>query len=517
MNKTFIKILILLNLFILVFYNNILASNSLETVRIGLEYKYKNVQSISITTDEITFGYEINGYYNPEVNLKSKNGFSMKTSNSYYISTEEIYTSYEQAANRAANIGSNAVAASLNSLTWTVYCGGYNSSSEASVALSSVSSNAKIVSPNNKMSVLLDGSNVIIVCDNSMAYPQIAASNKDFITLSDRSYRGRIEFNRNSGQITAVNVIDIEDYLCGVIPSEMPSSWSMEALKAQTVAARTYTSKTHKHSQQGYDLCDNTHCQAYLGYNNESNSTNQAVSQTEGIKIYYNNELIDATYFSSSGGYTNDSEDVWTNAIPYLKGVPDTNETECKIWTRTFTLNDLNTFLNNNRINIGNAVSIKISSTSQGGRVKQLTIIGTNGNAILEKEDIKTFFSPSLDSNMFELNSGSRIISDTLTVQGEVSKSNQSVESINVRGSSGITNKIGLNSSMYVIGENSQSTYSMKTQQISTSSNSNSFTINGRGSGHGVGMSQFGAKGMAEAGMTYIDIINHYYTSVQIK
>lgn len=514
MNKTFIKVLILISLFILIFYNNILAADSSRIVRIGLEYKYKNVQSVPITNNEITFGYEINGYYNPEITLKSRNGFSMKTSNSYYVSLGEIYTSYEQAANRANNIGTNAFVASLNSATWAVYCGGYNSLSEANTALS-ISSTAQVISPNNKMTVLLDGSNTLIVCDNSMAYPQIAPSNKDFITLSDRSYRGRIEFNRTSGQITAINVIDIEDYLCGVIPSEMPSSWSMEALKAQAVAARTYTSKTHKHSERDYDLCDNIHCQAYLGYNNEANSTNQAVNQTRGLKIYYNNELIDATYFSSSGGYTNDSEDVWNNALPYLKGVPDTNETECKLWTRTFTLSDLNTFLNNNNIHIGNAVSIQINSTSQGGRVRQLTIIGTNGSKTLEKEDIKTFFNPSLDSNMFELTSGSSIISDTVTVQGDSSKSNQSVENINVRGSSGITNKIGLNSSMYVMGANSQSTYSMRTQI--TSSSSNSFTLSGRGLGHGVGMSQFGAKGMAEAGMSYIDILTHYYTSVEIK
>lgn len=514
MNKNIVRVLIISLFFIMLHNLDIFALYNTETVRIGLEYKYKNVQSIPIATNEINLGYEQNNYYNSEVNLKSQYGFSVRATNSYYVSIGEVYTSYEQAFNRAANItGINAVVASLDSSTWTIYCGGYNSFNEANSMLSSISSNAQVVAPNNKMCELLDGTNVIIICDNSKSYPQISASNSNYITLSDRSYRGRIEFNRTLGQLTAVNVIDIEDYLCGVVPSEMPSSWNIEAIKAQTVAARTYTSKNHKHSDQGYDLCDSIHCQVYLGYDNENNISNQAVKETAGQKIYYNNELIDATYFSSSGGYTDDSENVWNNSIPYLRGVPDTNETEYKLWTRTLTTNDLNSFLNKSGINIGNAVSMRIDSTTQGGRVKSLTIVGTNGTKTLEKEDIKTFFNPSLDSNMFEILSGNAIIGDTISVEGSNSKSIQSVENINVRGDSTIVNKIGLNSSMYVVGANTQSIYSMKTQI----SNSDSFILSGKGSGHGVGMSQFGAKGMAETGATYIDILKHYYTSVEIK
>lgn len=490
-----------------------------ENIRIGLEYKYSNVQSVNISDKEIMFGYEINGFYTPETKLNSSTGFVIKTSDNYYINVGNTYSSYEQALQKAVELNSRGIKsapASLNNSIWTVYCGGYSSFNEASSVIGGLGTNAQVVAPNNKMTEITNGLGVILVCDNSLAYPRIAPLNQDAITLSDRKYRGQIEFNRVSGKITAINVLNIEDYLYGTVPSEMPSKWHIEAVKAQAVAARTYTTRTHKHTNQAYDLCDGTHCQAYQGYTNESENTTQAVKSTEGQKIYYNNELIDSIYFSSSGGYTDDAENVWANVFPYLKAVPDKYETEYKSWTKTVTLKDLNNLLNQNGVKIGNASSIKIDSYTDGGRVYALTILGTSGSKTLQKEEIRTFFNPSLESRMFEIVSGTAIMNDSINVQGNSSKYNKKLSDIELRGNDGINKSIGLNNSIYVLSGSGQIlSYSTKSQ--TTSSTSDTFTLSGKGSGHGVGMSQYGAKGMAEAGFSYLDILNHYYTGVVIK
>lgn len=517
--KKFDKILVLIILSVIINSKSLFAAVNNENVRVGLEYKYKNVQSIAISNKNITFGYEINGSYNSEAVLNSSSGFLMQTTNDYYINIGDTYNSYEQAALKAKDFysaGVTAVPAALNNSLWAVYCGGYESFDKASSAAKQINSNAQVVSPNNRMTKLTMGSNGAIICDNQSAYPSIAASQGDTITFSDRSYRGRIEFNRASGQITAVNVLNIEDYLYGTVPSEIPSKWPIESIKAQAVASRTYTAMTHKHINQGYDLCDSVHCQAYIGYNNETTTTNSAVNLTKGQKIYYNNELIDATYFSSSGGYTDNSENVWPNVVPYLRGVKDTYETESKLWTKTITLNELNNLLTQKGINIGNAIDMKISSTSNGGRVSSLTITGTNGSKTLQNEEVRTFFNPSLDSRMFEIIAGGKIISDEITVQSDSSKITQSLSDISIRGYDGILKQVGLNNSMYVIGSAGQtSVYSMETQTSQASSNT--YMISGKGFGHGIGMSQYGAKGMAEAGISYIDILKHYYTGVTIN
>jgi stage II sporulation protein D len=493
------------------------AQISTENVRIGLEAKYKSVTSVPITDNGIMFGYQVNGFYSPETALNSSSGFSMRSTDNYYVKISNTYTTYEQALKKAIEMnasGVKAAPASLGNRVWSVYCGGY-SSSEAQNMLSRISGGT-IVSPNGKRTELINGQGVMLICDNSEAYPTIAPLSSEAITLSDRKYRGQIEFNRAQGNITVINVVNIEDYLRSVVPSEMPASWGVEALKAQAVAARTYTSRTRKHDSQEYDLCDGTHCQAYVGYTNENSNTTIAVNQTHGQKIYYNDELIQASYFSSSGGYTANSENVWVSALPYLRAVPDPYDTQGKVWTRTFTVNDLNTLLNNKSINIGNITDMKIDSYEESGRVNSLTIVGSSGSKTLKKEEIRTFFSPSLDSRMFSMVSDGAIVSDSITVQGDSLTMNKTLDNIKLYAADGIEKEVALGSSLYVVdGNGATKTYSMQSQNTSVASGT--FVLNGKGYGHGVGMSQYGAKGMADAKFSYIDILKSYYTGVTIK
>lgn len=144
-----------------------------------------------------------------------------------------------------------------------------------------------------------------------------------FISTKGKWYRGYfIVYNRN-GYLTIINHVDIEDYIRGVVPSEMPSGWLYEAHKAQAIAARSYAlANIGKRAGYGYDLKDTPEDQAYGGASAESARTNQAVSDTKGIVLIYNLKIIPAYYSASAGGQTSSSADVWTKNLPYLKSVP---------------------------------------------------------------------------------------------------------------------------------------------------------------------------------------------------
>ena len=144
-----------------------------------------------------------------------------------------------------------------------------------------------------------------------------------FISIKGKWYRGFFIIYNQSGALTVINKIDIEDYLKGVVPAEMPRSWSYEAHKAQAIAARSYAlANLGKRANMGYDLKDTPEDQAYGGASAESAGTNKAVKETEGIVLIYNLKIIPAYYSASAGGQTSNSADVWTKNLPYLKSVP---------------------------------------------------------------------------------------------------------------------------------------------------------------------------------------------------
>lgn len=356
------------------------------------------------------------------------------------------------------------------------------------------------------------------------AYPQfygIDNSSQAIINLGDRQYRGRMEFVRYGGKgITAVNVVPFEEYLYGVVPSEMPSSWDLEALKAQAIVARNYAINCMgKHVSGGYDLCDGEHCQVYKGYGNETDRTNWAIDETRGEFLYYNNELANTFYFASSGGYTENSENVWVTALPYLKAVEDYYEQSPHMWTKTFSRQDVETLLRNNGKDIGRVLDIQVDSYTTGGRVMELTIIGTNGSEKLTKESIRTFFKTngaSLESRKFHIVKDGTTNNSSFSIIGGNNSisSSLSLNQVYILGADGnITNLSYDNLSIKVEGKNGQEILSFS----NSDSVSGDFVFVGRGRGHGVGMSQWGAKGMAESGFNYKQILAHYFNGAQIR
>ncbi len=148
--------------------------------------------------------------------------------------------------------------------------------------------------------------------------------------IIDRDYRGVMDIlYRRPGSLTLVNVLDVETYLRGVVPSEMPATYPLAALEAQAVAARAQALiKAGRHRSEGFDLCAAEHCQVYGGATREAPSSDRAVAATSGEVLEYRGRLANTLYSSNCGGHGANNEDYWPDEGPvaYLRGAPDFDE-----------------------------------------------------------------------------------------------------------------------------------------------------------------------------------------------
>lgn len=279
------------------------------------------------------------------------------------------------------------------------------------------------------------------------------------LALDGRRYRGSLELRHRGAGLTAVNIVPVDDYLLSVVPEEMPTDWPAEALKAQSVAARSFALKSRgRHAAEGYDLCTTTHCQLYKGIASEKTASTAAVRATRGEVLTYGGQPIEALFHTDSGGMTESSEDVWGNPIPYLRAVRDT-PLGTMPWTKTMSTADLEKKLAAKGHNIGRLRAIELSPLAVGraakdrtasGRVRAMTVTGTKGS---------------------------------VTLSGNAWRS-----------------LLGLKSTLF-----------------SAKLTKDSVTFTGFGAGHGLGISQWGAERLAETGKSYADILHHYYTGVTLQ
>lgn len=151
----------------------------------------------------------------------------------------------------------------------------------------------------------------------------IVPEGKGFVSAKKRWYRGELIIINLNNRLNVINKLNIEDYIKGVVPCEMPSSWNYEAHKAQAIAARSYAlANLGKRKSQGYDLKDTPEDQAYGGASSETLRTNRAVKDSESIVLIYDLKIIPAYYSASAGGQTKNSGAIWERDLPYLKSVP---------------------------------------------------------------------------------------------------------------------------------------------------------------------------------------------------
>ncbi len=251
--------------------------------------------------------------------------------------------------------------------------------------------------------------------------------------------------------------LPFEEYIKGVVAGEMPADFEIEALKAQAVASRSYALyQMTATKNKEYDVLNTTANQVYLtdeqlkqnwknDYNQKINKIKKAVAETSGEYLTYKGMIVNAMFFSTSTGKTENSEEVFVSALPYLRSVDSKWDEQSPAYTDTytFTLKDFYTKLN---IPYNDKLTIEVTQKTSTGRIKKLKI----NNVELNGRDVATKLS--LRSNYFEI----------------------------------IQNK-------------------------------DKVTINTKGFGHGVGMSQYGANGMAKEGYKYNQILKHYYQNTEIK
>ncbi|NLZ53633.1 MAG: SpoIID/LytB domain-containing protein [Thermoanaerobacteraceae bacterium] len=335
-----------------------------------------------------------------------------------------------------------------------------------------------------------------------------STSPEGLIAIEGRRYRGMLEMTQAHGSnIQVVNELGLQEYLYGVVPKEITPSWHEEVLKAQAVAARTYTIvNLSKWEKYGFDVGAGTGDQVYGGYDAEHLRTNKAVDETAGQIILYNDKPIMAFYHADSGGRTETCEDVFSADLPYLQPVDDifyANSPHSQ-WETTLTLKDISNRASSVLRNIGEIRQISIVERSQAGRVKKLLLKGSQGEAVLEKSQIRNILG--LKSNYFDILGGNAI--SVVAVFGENIKENIQLESKSVITGQGQT--IFSRGEAFILAADTSKI--IKSQGLE-----DAYTFRGLGYGHGVGMSQWGAKAMAENGYNYVDILLHYYKNTQIK
>ena len=185
---------------------------------------------------------------------------------------------------------------------------------------------------------------------------------------ADSNTTGLLRFP--GGMINVINVVDLEDYVKGVITYEMSSSWPQEALKAQAICARTFAVYQTKHNSRNFDVCASTDCQVYRGTSASTSASDAAVEATAGLLLYYGGELVEPYYYSSNGGASENSENVWTAALPYLRGKADPYEASITIpnysYEKTYTADELTSLLQKKGYDIGTVASVKPTYTAMG-------------------------------------------------------------------------------------------------------------------------------------------------------
>lgn len=375
------------------------------------------------------------------------------------------------------------------------------------------------------VSVVITGTNTILFQYDDKGggtglgiQPDQSGGSVDYATwFKGYQYYGGFRFERISGgDLTVVNIVSLEDYIRGILPYEMSSSWPLEALKAQAVCARSYAvTSLNKHSSSHFDICNTTDCQVYRGTGSANATTDRAVAETVGQYVWYNGTVCQAVYFSSDGGATENCENVWNSALPYLRGKFDPYEASVadKIpsynWTVTYTGKELQARLNslNSKYDFGEIADLYVSQVTGTDNVYSIVVVDVNGKSqTFSKENARTVLG--VRSQRFTISGGNG--GGEYSVTGGSTLSN--IAEAWVIGGDGSVSQIGTSGVYAITGSGMEQV----TAQSGTSAGDRTFVISGTGNGHNVGMSQWGAYAMAQQGYTYQDILKFYYTGVEI-
>lgn len=355
-----------------------------------------------------------------------------------------------------------------------------------------------------------------------------------------RPYRGFFRLVPDGKGFSVVNVINIEDYLKGVLKMEVNPLWPMESLKAQAIIARTYALRSrNKHGSSGYDLCATDHCQVYRGINAEDPKTTSAVDSTKGIVLMHQGAYAATFYHADSGGHTANVATVWGSSIPYLQGRPEPLNyvSPYSNWRISMKISDIQRVLASKGINVGKLLSIEILSSDSAGRTETIRLNGSDGRIDIRSSQFRAYLGTDrIKSTMFSVQgkgapekSGAFTVSSKFSASEELANLTPQDEQLLVSlTQNGVFNAEEL---MDMIVRPERRGFHLRNALARQSGCENnkehgtdllppsgdSLTFSGKGWGHGVGMSQWGAKSLAEAGWDYGRILQHYFPGTTLQ
>lgn len=286
---------------------------------------------------------------------------------------------------------------------------------------------------------------------------RISVPDGSLIYIDGRSFRGSIDIiKKENMKLSAINRITLEEYLYGVLYNEISHRWPIEAIKAQAVAARTFALYQMRQNKSGdYDLTNDIYSQVYSGATSERWSTTRGVKLTKGQVLVYNGDIFPTYYHATCGGRTEDASNLWNINIPPLKGVECSfcKESPHYKWSRNIPLPEIEKKLNGSGYKVGRIKSVTILSRNASGRIDKIEIKDdADVTCILTAKEFRQILGPN------------------------------DVRSANFEASLG----------------------------------NGKLSLSGIGWGHGVGMCQWGAKGMSEKSGKYDEILKHYYPGTEI-
>jgi stage II sporulation protein D len=356
--------------------------------------------------------------------------------------------------------------------------------------------------------------------EDALGLPLLSAQKPTFVqfttqdgilTVNGKGFRGKLEVTTDDdGDAIIVNTVETGVYIASVVGSEEPSTWEPEALAAQAIAARTYLA-THLRRHANYDLEGDTRDQEYGGVGNEVRSTLRAVDRTAGIVATYRGAAIEALYSTNAGGVTEDSENIFANALPYLRSVPSPGDELAKDsswghasweWSREFTAPQLGDYMRFRGIDVGTPLRIEVLKATAAGRPTLTRVTGTTGTREISKDAVRYFFG--LKSNLF-----TPVPHPAGDLEWVGERDTDRLRDMDVLGATKIR-------------ANYEHTFDSEGRRVGIHAYEWLFQIParfdfvGRGFGHSVGMSQWGAQAMALKGNSYEEILKHYYQGIAL-
>lgn len=326
-------------------------------------------------------------------------------------------------------------------------------------------------------------------------------------TAVGNTYAGTFEYKATADGLTLTNILTLDDYVKSVVPYEIYNDWPKEAIKAFAIVSRTYA-LTNFHSGEDFDMCSETHCQAYLGRGRSTEYSDACVDEVSGMILTYNGKPAETFYHAVSGGATESAANVWGSnpaKYPYLTSVLTPEEKYSThnngVWSSSATMSEISEYIRSKKAYASeftaDITDISIVETTDAGYVYELRLTDADGNTltVTTADRVRILLSKFVKSANFIITRGIPII-----------KANSVLDTISPDNSYPILTSAGEDSVNY-----SDTLYAISSSGTSAIEADGSMQFVGKGYGHGVGLSQCGAHDMAELGYTFDKILSIYY------